>query len=51
MSLNANARAATVSAARSIPFTRSLAGRMLLVGILPGALIISGIIAYGMTDL
>jgi methyl-accepting chemotaxis protein len=51
MSLNANARAATVSAARSIPFTRSLAGRMLLVGILPGALIISGIIAYGMVDL
>ena len=32
------------SDARSIPFTRSLAGRLLLLGILPGAAVLGGII-------
>ncbi len=38
------------SNARSIPFTRSLAGRLLLLGILPGAAVLGGIIALGMVQ-
>ena len=38
------------SDARSIPFTRSLAGRLLLLGILPGAAVLGGIIALGMVQ-
>ena len=38
------------SDARSLPFARSLAGRLLLLGILPGATVLGGIIAWGMAQ-
>ena len=38
------------SDAGSIPFAQSLAGRLLLLGILPSALVIGGILAWGMAD-
>ncbi len=42
--------AATVSDIHSIPFIRSLAGRLLLLGILPGTVVIAAIVALGMMD-
>ena len=41
---------AATTDARSIPFTRSLAGRLLLLGILPGALVLGAIIAWNASD-
>ncbi|MEY5031259.1 MAG: hypothetical protein RL354_290 [Planctomycetota bacterium] len=40
----------TPSDADSIPFARSLAGRLLLLGILPSAVVIGGIMGWGMLD-
>ena len=37
----------TVATAQSIPFASSLAGRLLLLGILPGALILAIILVWG----
>jgi methyl-accepting chemotaxis protein len=40
----------SASDARSLPFARSLAGRLLLLGVLPGATVLGGIIAGGMVQ-
>jgi len=42
--------ASKTSEARTLPFARSLAGRLVLLGILPGALVLSGLIAWEIGD-